>query len=99
MSSGAMTEGMVEEAALDYFRSLGYHTLSGPILALEGTSPERSSYEQVILTGRLQDAIERINPDASPAVVNGAILHLQRAESQNLLAENERMHRLITALR
>src|SRR5664280_815317 len=91
-----MTEGIVEEAALDYFRSLGYHTLSGPILAPEGTKPERSSYEQVILTGRLQDAIERINPEASPAVVNGAILHLQRAESQNLLAENERMHRLIT---
>jgi type I site-specific restriction-modification system R (restriction) subunit len=92
MSGGGITEGIVEQAALDWFRSLGYATLAGTVLAPGGTSPERTSYDQVVLTGRLRDAGLRINPDLPAGVVEQAVTRLLRAESQKALAENERVH-------
>ena len=96
MSGAGITEGVVEQAALDWFRSLGYATLTGAVLAPGGTAPERTSYDQVVLTGRLRDAALRINPDLPAAVVEQAVTRLLRAESQNALAENERVHQLLT---
>ncbi len=49
-----------------------------------------------MLLGRLHDAAGRLNPDLGVDVLDQAITQLLRAESQNALAENERMHRLIT---
>ncbi len=46
MSGGGITEGVVEQAALDWFRSPGYATLPGTVLAPGGTAPERSSYDR-----------------------------------------------------
>jgi len=96
MSGGGITEGVVEQAALDWFRSLGYATLPGAVLAPGGTSPERASYDQVVLTGRMRNVALRINPELPTSVVDQAVTRLLRAESQNALAENERVHRLLT---
>jgi type I restriction enzyme R subunit len=89
-------ENTVEEAALEYFRQLGYKTIWGPGIAPDGTAPERADYGQVLLRGRLRDALERINPQYGIDVIDKAIVVLDRAESQNPLSENERVHRLIT---
>jgi type I restriction enzyme R subunit len=96
MKDGGITEGTVEEAALEYFRALGYHTLPGPLVAPDGASAERASYDQVVLIGRLREAAGRINPDAGSSMIEEAIKRLLRAESQNALAENYRVHRLLT---
>jgi type I restriction enzyme R subunit len=94
MSSG-IDENTVEEAALDYFQQLGYQTAWGPNIAPDGLSPERSDYGQVLLRDRLRTALERINPQYGEDVIEKALVALDRAESQNALAENERVHRLI----
>jgi len=96
MSGGGISEGIVEQAALDWFRALGCATLAGAALAPGGTAPERTSYDQVVLTGRLRDAALRINPGLPSSVVEQAVTRLLRAESQNALAENERVHQLLT---
>jgi len=96
VSGGGISEGVVEQAALDWFRSLGYATVPGAVLAPGGTAPERSSYDQVVLTARLREAALRINPDLPSNVVEQAVTKLLRAESQNALAENERVHQLLT---
>ncbi|MGY1771633.1 type I restriction endonuclease subunit R [Blastococcus sp. SYSU D00813] len=96
MNIGGITEDVVELAALDYFRELGYQTVRGPVLAPDGDLPERTGYDDVILVDRLLDAAGRINPDLPAAVVRDAVRVLRRAESQNPLAENERVHRLLT---
>jgi type I restriction enzyme R subunit len=92
---GGITEGVVEEACLGYFRALGYHTLAGPTIGPDSASPERSSWDDVLLPGRLRDAIARINPDLPATAVDLAIARLRRAESQSAMAENERVHRLL----
>lgn len=96
MPGGGITEGIVEKACLDYFRSIGYATAPGPILGPDGTQPERSSWDEVVLEGRLRDAVARINPELPAGAVDQAITRVRRAESQSALAENERVHRLLT---
>ena len=92
----ALNESTVELAALEYLRELGYATAFGPDIASDGIHPERSSYEHVYLYERLRDAARLINPDASALMINEAIKRLLRPESQNPLAENFRVHKLLT---
>ena len=44
MTHLAVTESTVEEAAIDWFRGLGYQYLPGPNIACDGPYPERGSY-------------------------------------------------------
>lgn len=96
MVHGGMTEAEIEDAALDYFRTLGYRTMSGPESAPESDHPVRAGYDEVVLPGVLREAVARINPNLSVTVIDQAITQLARAESQNAIIENERVHRLLT---
>ena len=91
-----ITESVVEEACLEWFRSLGFSTAYGPDIGPDGPSEERSSWEDMILVARLRSSIVRINPGLSHLSVDQVIATVLRAESQNALAENLRLHRLMT---
>jgi type I restriction enzyme R subunit len=92
-----MTEGVVEEACLEFFRTLGYHTLHGPEIGPGGASQERRSWDDTVLVGRLRDGVARINPDLPASSVDSVVATVLRAESQNATAENLRVHQLVTA--
>jgi type I restriction enzyme R subunit len=91
-----ITEGVVEDACLEFFSELGYEVLYGPDLGPGGSAQERSSWDQVILTGRLRDAVGRINPGLPSTSVDAVVAQVLRPESQNSMAENLRLHRLVT---
>ena len=57
-----LRESMVEEAALGWFRELGYAVLPGPQLAPGESTAERESFSDVVLVGRLREAIRQLNP-------------------------------------
>nr|WP_231386295.1 type I restriction endonuclease [Arthrobacter sp. 131MFCol6.1] len=92
----SINENTVEAAALEYLRQLGYATAFGPDIAPEAPAAERSSYEQVYLFSRLRAAAIQINFGLNTAMVDEAIKRLGRAESQNPIAENLRVHKLLT---
>ncbi|TGD12082.1 type I restriction endonuclease subunit R [Brevibacterium sp. S111] len=92
----AFNENVVEQAALEYFAELGYHRLHGPDLAPGELASERQSYGDVVLWGRLREAIRQINPGTPPALVDEAVKQIRRAESQSPIDENARLHRLVT---
>lgn len=92
----SFNENVVEQAALEYFAELGYRRVSGPGIAPGEPDSERQSYEDVILWGRLRDALRRINPVADASSIAEAIKIVQRAESQSPIEENARLHKLIT---
>lgn len=87
-------ESVIEEAALEYFRAIGYSTLYGPDVTYDGPYPERPSNQSVYLSHRLLDAATRLNPH-HPDLVAEAVARLERAESQDELLENARVHRLL----
>ncbi|MEI2270236.1 type I restriction endonuclease subunit R [Microbacterium sp. No. 7] len=92
----AFNENVVELAALEYFAELGYRTIHGPVIAPGEPGAERESYKDVFLWGRLRDAIRRVNPGTSPALIDEAMKRVRRAESQSPVDENYRLHQLIT---
>jgi len=68
----SLNESIVEDAALTWFGDLGYAVGHGPQLALGEyagstltpalSQGERESYGEVVLVGRLREAIRRLNP-------------------------------------
>lgn len=88
-------ENIVESAALEYFAELGYHRVHGRDVAPGEPGSERESYEDVVLWGRLGDAIRRINSGMDAALIAEAIKVVKRAGSQSAIGENERLHKLI----
>ena len=63
MSIVTITESVVEEAAIDWFRGLGYQHLPGSDIACDGPHPERRNYAVVLLEESLRSALVALNPD------------------------------------
>ncbi len=91
-----LTESAIEDLAIKLFERQGYSYIHGPDIAFDGDAPERSDYAQVILGGRLEQAVRRINPKLSTDLLQMAIKDVQRIHSPDLLANNEAFHRLLT---
>jgi len=91
-----LDEAKVEEATVDYFRELGYEYAFGPDIAPDGCRPERADYGQVVLIGRLRDALVRINPDVPLEAIEEAVRKVTRPESPSLVVNNRAFHRLLT---
>jgi type I restriction enzyme R subunit len=91
-----LTECAIEDLAIKLFEQLGYTYIYGPDIAPDGENPERSSYDQVLLNSRLEQAIRRINPKLPPPVLQTALKEVQRIHSPDLLTNNETFHRLLT---
>jgi type I restriction enzyme R subunit len=91
-----ITESDIEDLAIELLKSLGYQHLYGPDSAPEGKNPERSSFEDVILVNRLRDAVKKINPHLPQQALEDAIRQVLRFPSQELIANNQSFHRLLT---
>jgi len=91
-----MNEAQLEQTTLDWLRGLGWKPTFGPDIAPDGPAPERAGYDQVILAGRLHDALARINPALPPAALDDALRQIIRSETPSLVENNRRFHRLLT---
>lgn len=58
----ALNEDVLEQVALEWFGELGYAVGHGPQLAPGEPAAERDSFGEVVLVGRLREAIRRLNP-------------------------------------
>jgi type I restriction enzyme R subunit len=91
-------ESVVEEAALGYFRDLGYETKFGPDIApdvKEPNVPERKNWNDVVLADRLKTAIYRINPHLTADAREDAFRKVLRSDSPSLVLSNRRFHDLL----
>ena len=75
---------------------LGYQYVYAPDIAPDTDRSERATYEEVLLLGRLEDAIRRINPNIPYDTQKEAIKEIQRINSPDLLTNNETFHRMLT---
>ncbi|MFZ0662409.1 MAG: type I restriction endonuclease subunit R [Acidobacteriaceae bacterium] len=89
-------ESDVEQEMLGWFEDLGYEVIFGPELAPDGERPERKSYKQVILEGRLHDALHRLNPNLPAAAIADAMGVLTGSGAPGLLAGNHEFQQLLT---
>ncbi|WP_028786960.1 type I restriction endonuclease subunit R [Terrimonas ferruginea] len=91
-----ISENHIEQLAIERLETLGYEYIYGPDIAPDSETPERSSFEQVLLLDRLQEAVRRINPALPADAQQEAIREIQRIASPELIANNETFHRLLT---
>jgi len=91
-----ITESHIEEFAIELLEKQGYEYIYAPNIAPDGDTPERESYEQVLLLDRLRRAVKRINPDIPAEQQDEAIREIQRIASLELIANNETFHRYLT---
>lgn len=91
-----ITEDAIELLAIETLERLGYHYLYAPDIAPDTAQAERASYEEVLLAGRLEAAIRRINPTIPYDAQTEALKEIQRINSPELLTNNEAFHRMLT---
>jgi len=94
--TSTMTESAIETFAIELLKNQGYHYVPGPDIAPDSVTPERSSFEEVLLVERLKNAVARINPAVPAEARDEAIRQITRISSPDLIANNETFHRLLT---
>ncbi len=88
------SESVVEDAALGWLESLGYAVLHGPDIAAGEPAAERGdpACRDVVLEGRLRQALARFNPGLPAEALDDAFRKLTRAEAPSLLERNRIVH-------
>jgi len=56
-----IAESDIEHLAIELLVKQGFQYIYAPNIAPDGETPERETYEQVLLLTRLQNAVKRIN--------------------------------------
>jgi type I restriction enzyme R subunit len=95
MSPEMLNEDTVEQAALSWFEELGYTKLHGPDISEDGPSPERTSYGDVVLKGRLEAAIRRLNPHLPGEAVEEVLRKVLNPSHPSLVLNNRSFHLML----
>ena len=95
MNRNTIYESDIEEASLNWFAELGYTILHGPNIAPDTPNAERSTYKEVVLTNRLQDAIARLNPNIPTDAQEEAIRKVLHPDSPALVQNNRTFHQML----
>ncbi|WP_406721460.1 type I restriction endonuclease subunit R [Thioclava litoralis] len=90
-----ISEDLVEQAALAILQEQGIPYLGADVISPDGTHSERASFGDVLLVGRLEKAVTRLNPHIPEGACQDALRQITGAASQSLTEENRRIHALL----
>lgn len=91
-----ITENDIELWAIEELENLGWQYIHGAMIAPDGEAPERSSFGDIILKQRLQDAIAKNNTDIPYEAQQEAVKAIERIASPELMVNNQLFHELLT---
>ncbi len=91
----SLNQSIVEAATLEWFEALGYAVGHGPLLAPGEPTAERASFSDVVLVGRLRDAVHRLNPTIPEEAREEALRKVLRIGTPSLNQTNRAFHRLL----
>ncbi len=91
----SLNESIIEEAALEWFGELGYAVGHGPQMAPGEVAAERDTFGDVVLVGRLREAISRLNPSVPGEAREDALRKVLRVGSLSLTGTNRAFHRML----
>jgi len=88
----SLNESHLEEATLEWLGELGYAIGHGPEMAPGESASERDSFSDVVLKGRLREAIHRLNPAIPEEAREEALRKVLRHETTSLIGNNRSIH-------
>ena len=89
------TEDLLETAALEILEELEYDYAFGPDITCEGSTPERSSYKEVLLEQRIKDALFKLNRNFPQDALEEAYRKLISVNTPILTETNKWFHKLL----
>ena len=89
-------ESELEVAALEWLEEMDYEIIEGPDIAHNGETPERESFQDVVLVDRLREALRKINPTLELSIIEEAVQKIVANASPNLTLNNKQFHKLAT---
>ena len=92
----AYNEDAYELQCLDWLEGIGWTRAKGPEIAHDGMMPERSSHKDILLVGRVEDALGRINPGTPKDVIKKVRQMLESPGETDVLKANQQIHRWMT---
>ena len=95
MANDKLYELDLERVVIDWFQELGYGSVSGPAIAPDEPGSERASFSDVLLMGRLHDAITRINPTILNEACEEAIRKVTHSDLSTLVGMNRAFHLML----
>ncbi|MFA6098313.1 MAG: type I restriction endonuclease subunit R [Patescibacteria group bacterium] len=97
MSYKKYTESDLENAILEWLEELGHSVIFGPNIAFDGESPERKTYQDIVLVERLRAAVQRINAEIPHEAREEAIKKVVNAaySSPSPMVTNREFHRML----
>jgi type I restriction enzyme, R subunit len=84
-----------EEPALEWLREAGWAYVAGPEIAPNGPEPERESWDDVVLAGRLRAALVDLNPDAPRNAVEFAVERVRETATPDPVHDHLHFHELL----
>ncbi len=87
-----MVESDLEQLALTWFQDTGWDYRAGPDIAPDSDNPQRTDYRQVLLQGELREALARLNPQISSAVLDDVAHQLGKPDHPSLIQSNRAFH-------
>jgi type I restriction enzyme R subunit len=88
-----MSEEQWEQFVMDELAELAWGPKTGKEIAPKA---ERESWSELIIPGRLRNAIARINPGLPLSAIEDAVKIVLSATSRDAAAENQRVHEFLT---
>jgi type I restriction enzyme R subunit len=90
-----INESIVEDATLSWFGELGYAIANGPHMAPGEPAAERDTFADVVLVGRLRDAIWRLNAAMPEEAREDALRKVLRVGTPSLTQTNRAFHAML----
>lgn len=84
-----ITESTVEEFCIELLEAQGYEYVSSEELG-------RSEYDEVVQSQVLRDQVAKLNLDVPASAIDDAVRKVVQLSSQNLLENNEEVHRYLS---
>ena len=97
MATGYTEDSLVEQPSIELLAQLGWETYNAYGEFEYGASPlGRETKGEVVLTARLREALEKLNPELPAEAVEQAVAELTRDRSRmSLVAANREIYELI----
>ena len=91
-----LDEAAYERQVLEWLQGIGWAHAFGPEIAHDGSMPERNSFKDVLLLGRLEESLSAINPGIPKDVIRKISQQLSSPGVTDLLKANTQIHKWIT---
>jgi type I restriction enzyme R subunit len=89
-----ITEDQLEQLAIQWFQDTGWNYVHGAVIAPEGVAAEREDFREVVLKGRLAEAVRRLNPKLPESAVEEVVHVVTKPGHPSLVQSNRAFYKL-----